>query len=371
MELLLDFIIIAGITITLMLLFRSLKKKGKAMHHKILIVFFFVIFLVFLHAYSGLHQLTDIFKGTFLFQFSILWILGPLLIHYLDALFRHARPWPQRIVWLYIPVLAVVLFVGVPLTIEVYAERRIFAYLDLIDNNQVGFAIIRDVVFLIFLLTGSYYFNQYQRAIKATYSSLLNTDITWIRYLIGLCIAFTSIDLASLFLEIFSSEGAFYGAYFSVVSLFLVTLFLGYTGVEQPKIIVADFLLEDINSIRQPQQIEITKGDKELIGALDSMMIKDKLFLAEELTLGELADNLGITDKELSALLNQKKQISFYDYVNGFRVDEFKKRVKEEQYKHLTLLGIAFDCGFNSKASFNRIFKRHTGQSPSEFRKSS
>ncbi len=128
-----------------MLLVRSLKKKGKALHHKILIVFFFVIFLVFLHAYTGLHQLTDLFKATFIFQFSILWILGPLLIHYLDALFRHGQPWPQRIVWLYTPVVAIVLFVGVPLTVEVYAERRIFAYLDLIDNNQVVFAIIRDV----------------------------------------------------------------------------------------------------------------------------------------------------------------------------------------------------------------------------------
>lgn len=369
MELVLDFIIIAGVTITSVLLVTSLKTKNKAPHHKILIAFFILIFLVFVHAYSALHQLTFIFKATFLFQFSILWILGPLFIHYLDALFQNGRLLSRKNLWLYAPIALVIAWIGIPLSIEVYLERRIFTHVNLIDKHQIGFAIIRDIVFLIYLIIGLYTLKLYQKAIKATYSSLSKADITWIRYLFVMCVSFISIDLASLFMEAFNPNAVVYMDYFSIVSLFIVTLFLGYTGVKQPQILIADFSVEHANGSKHPQTFEITAEDKNLIKTLDDLMSRERLFLNEALTLSELAKKLLISDKELSTLLNQKKLISFYDYVNKYRVDEFKKRVKEEQNQHLTLLGIAFDCGFNSKASFNRIFKRHTGLSPSEFKK--
>jgi AraC-like DNA-binding protein len=61
--------------------------------------------------------------------------------------------------------------------------------------------------------------------------------------------------------------------------------------------------------------------------------------------------------------------INFNDYVNQFRVGEVKKKLLQAEWAHLTITGIAFESGFNSKASFQRIFKEQTGMSPSEFRK--
>ncbi len=65
--------------------------------------------------------------------------------------------------------------------------------------------------------------------------------------------------------------------------------------------------------------------------------------------------------------INQK---NFYSYINAFRVEEFKERVVSQKYTHLTILAIALDCGFNSKSTFNRIFKQATGITPNEFVKS-
>ena len=69
----------------------------------------------------------------------------------------------------------------------------------------------------------------------------------------------------------------------------------------------------------------------------------------------------------LSAVINSGFSKNFNDFVNEFRVNVFKEKIKDPKLQHLTLLAIAFDCGFNSKATFNRSFKKATGLSPKEW----
>ena len=66
-------------------------------------------------------------------------------------------------------------------------------------------------------------------------------------------------------------------------------------------------------------------------------------------------------------MINEREGKKFYDYVNGLRVDEFKRVVRVPGSEKLTLFALAQQCGFNSKSSFNRYFKKVTGQSPSEY----
>ncbi len=83
-----------------------------------------------------------------------------------------------------------------------------------------------------------------------------------------------------------------------------------------------------------------------------------------------MALELGTHPNYLSQIINEKEGKSFYDFVNSFRVEEFKRLVKDSKNKQFTLLALAYDCGFNSKSSFNRYFKKNTGKTPSEFVKS-
>ncbi len=96
-------------------------------------------------------------------------------------------------------------------------------------------------------------------------------------------------------------------------------------------------------------------------------MKEHKLYLNPELKLHDFAGSLSMAPHSVSERLNQEMGMSFFDFVNHFRVEEFKSRAHSEKYSHLTLLAIAYDVGFNSKASFNRIFKRSTGMTPSQF----
>jgi AraC-like DNA-binding protein len=96
-------------------------------------------------------------------------------------------------------------------------------------------------------------------------------------------------------------------------------------------------------------------------------MEAEKPHLEPELSLANLARKLKIAPTLLSLVINTAFEKNFNDFVNAYRVEDFKNRLENADVRHLTLLGVAFDCGFNSKATFNRAFKKHTGQSPSEY----
>ncbi len=100
---------------------------------------------------------------------------------------------------------------------------------------------------------------------------------------------------------------------------------------------------------------------------IEQIFQEQKPYLEPELTLSDLATKLKTNTSMLSAAINQNFGKSFNDFVNEYRVEEFKKQVQLPQNKNYTLLAIAFDCGFNSKATFNRSFKKITGYSPKEF----
>lgn len=93
----------------------------------------------------------------------------------------------------------------------------------------------------------------------------------------------------------------------------------------------------------------------------------EKAYLNPELTLSELAAKLNTNTSVLSAVINSGFGKNFNDFVNQYRVEAFKRKAAAPDSKHLTLLAIAFDCGFNSKATFNRAFKKVTDVSPKAF----
>lgn len=114
-----------------------------------------------------------------------------------------------------------------------------------------------------------------------------------------------------------------------------------------------------------PEQKE--NSFEELRTKVENLMNQEKLYLEPELSLSDLAQKLKTNTSVLSAAINSNFGKNFNDFVNEYRVEEFKKQIKLPQNQNYTLLAVAFDCGFNSKATFNRAFKKFTGQSPSRF----
>jgi AraC-like DNA-binding protein len=101
---------------------------------------------------------------------------------------------------------------------------------------------------------------------------------------------------------------------------------------------------------------------------LQEAMQRRSLHLRSGLTLQELAEEAGISPHNVSEVINTIAGQNFYDFVNGYRVEEAKRRLRDPQYRNLTILAIATDSGFNSKSVFNAFFKERTGQTPSQYR---
>jgi AraC-like DNA-binding protein len=120
------------------------------------------------------------------------------------------------------------------------------------------------------------------------------------------------------------------------------------------------------NEVKIEPKIDIQELEKWKT-KIENIMQNDKLFLNSELTLSELSDKLNSHNSLISNVINTAFQKNFNDFVNEFRVNVFKEKINDPKLKHLTLLAIAFDCGFNSKSTFNRAVKKATGQMPSEF----
>ncbi|MFA8436033.1 MAG: helix-turn-helix domain-containing protein [Marinifilaceae bacterium] len=96
---------------------------------------------------------------------------------------------------------------------------------------------------------------------------------------------------------------------------------------------------------------------------------KEKPYLNGELTIQDLANQLKVSRQYLTQILNVRMKCNFNDYINRLRVEEFKRRAQDSRYDNYTILALALDSGFNSKTTFNTIFKKHTGQTPSQYRK--
>jgi AraC-like DNA-binding protein len=108
---------------------------------------------------------------------------------------------------------------------------------------------------------------------------------------------------------------------------------------------------------------------RRLRAALLTLMATERPYRDPELTLPALAERLKSTPHKLSEVLNRELSQTFYDFVNGYRVDEVRARLADPGTKHLNILALGLDAGFASKSTFNQAFKKFTGQTPSTYRK--
>ena len=143
------------------------------------------------------------------------------------------------------------------------------------------------------------------------------------------------------------------------IIVFFVLAYLGYNKIAKK------YTLKEAQ--KKTRSIEIES--KSVIETLYKLMEEDRLFLDANLLAADLAQAANISQLELTQVLNNDLGKNFADFVNHYRVKEVQKQLVIPENAHKTIMAIAWDCGFNSKSAFNRIFKNITGQTPSQYQK--
>jgi len=229
----------------------------------------------------------------------------------------------------------------------------------------------------------------YQRSIRQLFSDITRIDLSWVRLLITgfLTLVLSAIVLFSLILRFHN-----YFTLFLLTSNALVTIYIylaTYKGLLQPTIwqvqpgITREKAEEEIKEAEkidtkesisdEPKQIKSginqTKVD-ELVSKINYLLDKEKLYQETELTLQQLADKLQVPTYLVSQAINDGTNKNFYELINGYRVEEAKKLLLDPKNRNFTILSVAFEAGFNSKTTFNTVFKKFTGLTPTDFRES-
>ncbi|HEY0053854.1 MAG TPA: helix-turn-helix domain-containing protein [Pedobacter sp.] len=342
------------------------RKAGKA--HFILLGFLVCFALV---------QLNDVFEDSgVLYKYPhlisilpvLVFLLGPLIYFYVLALTRN-NFWFSWVHLIHLLPMMILFTLLIP-QYMLGAEEKRMLLTEKPGNGDIILACIAILQVAIYFIYALKIIYQHSVTIKNYFSQIERLSLNW---LVGLIAALSVIWLIWLLNTLAPSSVLKY----TEAVLFTVAVYwMGLKGIKQPDIFMK-FQGQDSQPKEVKTDIPAKKYEKSGIAknrieaaldALDHCMKVKKLYRQNELTLAQLADNVGIPNHHLSQLLNERLNSNFYDYVNGYRVEEVKSELIKEETNRFTILAIALDAGFNSKASFNKAFKKHSGFSPSEFK---
>lgn len=352
-----------------------------------LMLFYSLILLNLISNELGYYQR---FPHLMLIPISLSFLIGPLHFLYAKYLIRSAKKF-KTADWLHFVPFAFYLFYVLRYFFKPGDE--VFAAFQTPAENRLTFdslffnwaIILQGLTYMVLTII---FVRRYSRHIRDMFSAIEKIQLDWLR----------NITYMVLFvLSIFAMENILFLAginlsnFFNFTSvLFAVAVYaMGYLGLSKSEIFADPNVSESIRQLpymshhfsvasREAQQKIAPKYEKsglspekaqEHLDTLLSLMENEKPYRNSELTLNQLAELLAISPHNLSEIINLRLKLNFFDFVNQYRVEEVKRDLADGEKQHLKILSLALDAGFNSKSSFNAIFKKHTGLTPSEYRK--
>ena len=289
------------------------------------------------------------------FQFSY-WI-GPSLYFYVRALTRPDLPFQFRDSWHF----------------SLIFLNYLHSFYHLFVGNSdpypwlhVGMELLESAAILsilIYMISCYKMISRYQASLLNCSSNPDRIDLRWIQQVIKI------LGISFLFILLFLIvSSAFLGKetlhewedHQSVILLLYAVVLYWFTihGYRQAQTIA----IPAYSSMLQTED-----ASSRIIGILKNAMVNDQLYRKPDLSLSDLSKSVGLSERALSKAINQGLQKNYFQFVNEYRVEEIKARLLDPEFAHLKIYSIALEAGFNSKASFNRVFKSYTGYTPRQY----
>lgn len=360
-----------GVFLLIFLLFRHFKSTSFRLLSAILLA------LMFQLAHDQLVVSRLILKLPFLVGTAhfFSYCIGPLILLYISSLIKKDFKLKARHALHFIPFLVYNL-IKLPDYLSSAARKVSFLnyYYESLDQNPTHFIEVRgfndilngfllfDLHKLIYVSIAFYLFIQYRKLLLNKVSSLDKTNLNWMQNtLYGYSIIWLLIPVERFhgFYGIDSVLVSHVGALMLSIHIYFIA-YLAFSQQAKTKAVAI--------------QTEPSESDEKYFSQLvlksQEIMVTKKLFLDQQLTLSKLSKEIDVRDHNLSRAINHELKINFFDYVNGYRVQEAKALLQSADSRKYTVEHIGIQAGFSSKATFYRAFKKHTGITPSKFQKS-
>lgn len=357
-----------------LLLIRYFKKKDTSA-----LILSLLIFITGYHRTSytiGFMDWYDTFRNTkinyWLIALSL--AIGPLLYFYIKSITTSNFKFRKKDFLHFIPVC---LYIVYKISIFIYDalqpgfEDTQNGYLKVfLDEKYVGplIGVVENLQMLLYLAFTIQLYYVYRKKIQQFFSNTYSLELNWIRNFLFI---YSFLFLYSLFQGVIGSvitdlhwTQRWWYHFFTAVAIIYIGIKGYFTDTSKLNNLNFSVTAKETTSIPSTELSNDLIRNKKII---KEFMAEEKPFLNPDLNLTQLSQMLKIPASVISETINSGFDKNFNDFVNSYRVKEVQTMLKEGKQQQLSLLGIAYECGFNSKATFNRVFKKLTNTSPSQY----
>ena len=338
--------------------------------NRILIVSFVIIGTVKI---DQLFQLLGGVEAFPMFAFIFIpvqWLLTPSLYFFVITKINGEFKFSRKQLWHLLPALASLTYLSATYFFLPLAGKVAYIESGQLQNpiNALVIPLASDLIQLGYLVAAQRRLADYGVTLRNWFSRIDDQDVVWIRRVITIwMVIFLGHMLFTVSLRIF----AWYGLALAVLDALNIAHLLMVNALMMLTVVGQFTVLSPVSLFGGKQKYAASGTTSEERRALFDRARQDMReqahYLEMDLTIGELAAAIGATPRDLSEAINGEGGVTFYDFVNSYRVAAARQLLLDEPNEKV--LSVAYQSGFNSKSTFNKAFKAETGQSPSEFRK--
>lgn len=314
---------------------------------------------------AAISELTLRYPHLIAVTYPLLFVIGPLFYAYARALLSPPFHWNRREALHLLPALVCLLmfipWYAMPAESKVAVLKELprEGYLE-IPAEQVAVMVAHIVQMSLYAAFAWRFLKKESARLRQTRSNGALIKLDWLTRATQVFVLFMLV-YSTVFVVILLQKSYRVEMDYAVVLLMALLLYaIGFVAIAQPAI-----LTESKPERRQPiPEVQLTGLRQRLIDCFE----QEKMHLQEDLKLSDVAARLGVPVHQLSDVLNGELGATFFDFVNGYRVEAAKRMLADPAFGENKILAVAFDAGFGNKATFFRVFKKFTGMTPAAFR---
>ncbi len=346
---------------------KTSKAKANVLLSALLLSFLPTFITSLLYQFDHLQKFPHLIGLTSITQF----LIGPLVYLYVRACIENRFQFFKTDILHFIPFFIDVILMSNFLSKS--GNEKMYVFEIMMNNGPLIqskiIILIKTLYNLIYIFMAFKIAVDYRKYLKNSNSNIDKVFYWWV--FVFLVMVFFPI-LTQFAFGFFESKRAL--MFIDLTGSFVFFLVVYYANLLKPELFheFPHLLLEDHSSIPEIKEkyenSSLHEDQKHIyVKKLLEFMETNKPYHQPDLTLSKLSDHINVPVHYLSQIINEKLDVNFLDFINSYRINEAKDKLIDPDFSHLSILGVAFDVGFNAKSTFYSVFKKQTGMTPTEF----
>jgi AraC-like DNA-binding protein len=315
--------------------------------------------LIHLHVYRLWPHFADL-------TFPVIFLIGPFYYLYVRSLLNKHFQFQRKDLLHFIPFLSAYLLRWDFYSLSAAEKIRGLDWVLAQDSIPVGITFLIPVgIHVLQTLIYMFLVNEQLKQVNLSSNALDLQFRKWLKYFTwGFSVYWIATFLWLLYLTTAQAVSHVVDYIFILMTAFLVNI-LAYQAIYRQREF-SQYLLAMIHEKYKRSSLS-SEQSKGMLRRLIHLMEEEKPYLNPELRISTIAEKMNTTTNILSQVLNQELKKNYFDFINEYRIAEAMRKLSDPEYSHISIFGIAQDSGFKNKNTFNRLFKKHTNQTPSQF----